>query len=568
MASIACFDCSPHDLLGKSCAAQVSPGIAATTKTSALRGKSGDMKNHVQRDLLWNVPLSLGLGAALSSLQPGNWLIGWLGFSFLFLLCISLLVLSTRWAVGGKVLAWMAALAFILRFVGGAAAYLALPVYGYVDDEDQSAGFVYTDAHRRDAQAWELANSGQSVLDAFSKEYAYDQYGGLLALSAFVYRHLSPDAHRPLLLALLSAFMAALGLPFLWKAANQQWGAKVAVASGWIYALYPESVLLGGSAMREPYLWAFSAFALWGFVNFGMREKSDSKLSDSGVWLALGIGGMLLISPIVALATLIILAGWLYLKSGSIRVSWWMIAAFALVFIAGLFLLSSALGRQGNVGGGNPIGVINNFLERAVKWNVYKIERGSGKIQSLFEQMPAWLHLPFVMVYGIFQPVLPAAFVEPTMLIWRIIAILRALGWYAMLPALILSFAASAGEGEEKKRRLFIWLSLMVWGWIIITALRGGGDQWDNPRYRAILFMWQAILAGNVWVWWRESKNAWFLRVIAMELVFLIFFGQWYASRYFHFGIQLPFAQMMAAILGLWALIFFWGLWRDRKRSV
>jgi hypothetical protein len=111
-------------------------------------------------------------------------------------------------------------------------------------------------------------------------------------------------------------------------------------------------------------------------------------------------------------------------------------------------------------------------------------------------------------------------------------------------------------------------LSLIVWGWILFTALRGGGDQWDNPRYRAILFLWQAILSGNVWVWWRESKNSWFLRVIAMEIVFLIFFGQWYANRYVHFGRQLPFAQMVMIILGLWALIFSWGLWRDRKRSV
>jgi hypothetical protein len=104
--------------------------------------------------------------------------------------------------------------------------------------------------------------------------------------------------------------------------------------------------------------------------------------------------------------------------------------------------------------------------------------------------------------------------------------------------------------------------------WIIVTALRGGGDSWDNPRYRTILFMWQAILAGNVWVWWRESKNAWFLRVMAMEFVFLIFFGQWYANRYLHFGLKLPFAQMVMYIAVLWVVIFFWGLWRDRKRSV
>ncbi|MBI5966011.1 MAG: hypothetical protein HY863_21230 [Chloroflexi bacterium] len=521
------------------------------------------MKNHIQRDLLWIIPLSLGLGAVLSSLQSGNWLIGWPGFSFLFLLSFSLLALATRWAGGGKTLAWMVALAFLLRFAGGVVTYLALPVYGYVDDEDQSAGFTYTDAHRRDAQAWELASSEDSILNAFNKRYAYDQYGGLLAFSAFVYRYLSPDAHRPLMLVLLSAFMAVLGLPFLWKAVNQQWGVKIAVAAGWIFALYPESLLLGGSAMREPYLWAFSAFVLWGFTDW-----QNTRSRNSWIWLGLGISGMLLISPIAALATIILLAGWMYFISGRERVSWPMIAGVVVIFIAGLFLLSSGLNRSGNLSGKTPIGIINNFIREAIKWDVHKLEGGSGKVQRLFEQMPEWMHLPFVTAYGIFQPVLPAAFVEPTMLIWRVIAILRALGWYAMLPALILSFAASAGEGVEKKRRLFIWLSLIVWGWIVITALRGGGDQWDNPRYRAILFVWQTILAGNVWVWWRESRNAWVPRVIAMELVFLMVFGQWYASRYYYIGQQLPFAQMMAIILGLWALIFFWGMWRDRKRSV
>ncbi len=516
------------------------------------------MKNFNQRDFIWILPLSLGLGAVLSALQAGNWLIGWLGFSFLFLLTFLLLTLSTRWAGGGKTLAWMVALAFALRFVGGVATYLVLPINGF-DDEDDRAGFVYTDAHRRDAQAWELASSGRIIGD-FNQSYAYDQYGGLLTMSAFIYRYLSPDAHRPLMLVLVSAFMAALGLPFLWKAASQEWGVKIALASGWVYALYPESILLGGSAMREPYLWAFSAFALWGFVDW---QKTRSRIS--WLWLGLGLIGMLFVSPIVALVTLVIFAGWMYLASERGRISWWMVAVVAAVFVAGLFILSSALDRQGNLGGGTPIGVINNFMREAVKWDVYQLERGSGWVQKLFDEMPEGLRLPFVMVYGVLQPVLPAAIVEPTTLIWKIIAILRALGWYVLLPVLTLSFVAASAERSVTKRKVFLWLSFVVWGWILFTSLRGGGDQWDNPRYRTILLVWEAILAGVVWVWWRETKNPWFLRVIAMEGIFLLVFGQWYASRYFSFGAQIPFIQMMIIILGSWVLIFFWGVYNDRK---
>ncbi|MBL8101534.1 MAG: hypothetical protein JNM02_03310 [Anaerolineales bacterium] len=518
------------------------------------------MKNLHQYDFLWILPVSLGLGAILASLQPGSWFAGWVGFSLLFLLSLSIFVISTRWAGGGKTLAWMVTLAFALRFAGGIATYVALPIYGYVDDEDQSAGFVYTDAHRRDDQAWDLAVSETPVLTAFQKKYAYDQYGGLLAFSAFIYRYFSPDAHRVLMLVLLSAFMGALGVPFLWKSVNLLWGEKIAVACGWIFALYPESILLGGSAMREPYLLAFSAFAFWGFANWLANQNKRDLL-----WLAIGIVGMLLVSPSIALVTLVILGGWMYFTSERGRFSWWMIAIAILVFVAGLFILSFALNRHGNLDAGTPVGVINNFVREALKWNVFKIEEGSGWVQKLFDEMPEALHLPFVMIYGFLQPVLPAILIAPTTIVWKAIGILRAAGWYALLPALILSFVASAGTGGEKKRKLFLWLSLVVWGWILFTALRGGGDQWDNPRYRLILFLWQAILAGNVWVWWRETRNAWFIRVLLMELVFVAFFGQWYASRYFHVGLQLPFVSMVLGIFGIWTLIFLMSLWHDRN---
>jgi len=557
------------------------------------------MTKSLQRDLLWILPLALTLGAILSFLQDGSRFIGWLGFSFLFFLSFFLLTYSVRWAGGGldaslkkpaglldprKTLAWMVALAFALRFIGGAATYLLLPVNGYANDEDDRAGYVYTDAHRRDAQAWDLAASDHSLLGAYNQSYAYDQYGGLLTMSAFVYRYLSPDAHRPLMLVLVSAFMAALGLPFLWKAVKLKWDDHLATVSCWIYALYPESILLGGSAMREPYLMAFSAFALWGFINIPytgldtaatkINEKQTSrpaaystivKIFDSKAWLAVGIVGMLFVSPIVALAAIVIFAGWIYFTRAEKSIPWQGSAAAVLVFIFGLFLLSSALNRSGEFNSASPLRVVTDWLKLAVQWDVYQLERGSGWVQKLFDEMPEWLHLPFVMTYGIFQPVLPAALVEPTTLIWRVIGILRAAGWYALLPMLVLSFPA-AWNLPTQERRLWLWLSAAVWGWILFTSLRGGGDQWDNPRYRAILFLWEALLAGRVWVWQRETRNPWFWRVIAMEVVFVLFFGQWYASRYYRFLGQLPFAQMVAVILGLWAVIFFGGLWRDRKK--
>ena len=535
-------------------------------------------------DLLWAFPLAILLAALLSSFQPGSWLLGFISFSFLFLLSFVLLTLSLRWANTGKTLAWIVVLAFVLRLIVGMTLHFALPVYGH-EDADDKAGFVFTDAHRRDDQAWELALSERPILVAFTDKFAYDQYGGLLAFDAFVYRYLSPDAQRPLILMLISAFVAALGVPFLWKAVSQVFGEKVAYASTWIFALYPESILLGAFGMREPYLLAFSVLAFYGFVDLFHRaaksplgersEPTGKRRRSAWVCLALGLLGMLLVSPAVALVTLIIFAGWLFFTSERGNISWKVVFIFIAIFVIGLFFLSASMNRSGEFNSTSPLSVLNDWLRLAVKWNAYQIERDSGWVQKLFDEMPGWLRLPFVATYGILQPVLPAAIVTPTKFIWKLIYILRALGWYALLPLLILSFGAATEqkrrpehvEGSRVMRNLILWLSVLAWTWILLAALRGGGDQWDNPRYRTILFLWQSILAGYVWVWWQETRNVWFLRIIAMEMVLVMVFTQWYASRYFHLGGQLPFASMVALIVGLWGAILGAGWWRDRMRA-
>jgi len=531
------------------------------------------------KDLLFVLPVAFGLGGLFAFIHTGNWLTGFLGFSLLLFLGLLALVSSVRWISGGKTLAWIVGLAFVLRLAGGVGTYMLLPIYGYSDTDDQK-GYVFTDAHRRDDQAWELASSERPILDAFSSKYASDQYGGLLALSAFVYRYLSPDAQRPLMLILLSALVAALGIPFLWRALNQSFGEKVAWASTWIFALYPDSILLGGSAMREPYLMTFSAFALWGFVNSGVQElapvKSHDKYSngnpsDSGVislfWLGLGLLGMLLVSPVVALVTLIIFAGWMFFTSERVNISWQTILILLILFVAGLFFLSSSLHRSGEIDEASPLHVINDWLRLAVKWDAYQLERESGWVQKLFDEMPEWMRLPFIAIYGTLQDVLPAALIVPTKFIWKVIYVARSLGWYLLLPMLIISFVAAAGQASGRTRNLWMWLSLLVWIWILLSALRAGGDKWDNPRYRTILFLWQALIGGYVWVWWRETRNIWFTCVIVCELVFLLVFTQWYGSRYLYWGGQLQFAVMISLIVGLWIIILGTGWWLDKKRA-
>jgi len=487
-----------------------------------------------------------------------------------------------------KTLLWIVFIAFALRLLVGLGVYFGLPVYGHDDSEDDKAGYIFTDAHRRDNQAWDLAGSDRPIVDAFTDKFAYDQYGGLLAFSALVYRYLSPDMHRPLLLILISALIAVLGIPFLWKAVNQFFGERVASAAAWIFALYPENVLLGSSAMREPYLLTFSAMMLYGFVRWrdsGLDTSPSGTtrpaLQSSLIWLGIGLLGMLLVSPAVALAHLIIFAGWAFFTNEKRNFSWKAVLVFVVIFAAGLLFLSASLNRSGQFDSSSPLRVVNDWLKLTVKWDAYQLERDSGWIQKLFDQMFEWMRLPFVAVYGILQPVLPAALIAPTVPIWKVVNILRGLGWYVLLPALIMSFRAGTGVGSEKKRNhterseplgerrrsIILWLSLLTWTWILLAALRGGGDAWDNPRYRMLLFVWQSILGGYVWVWWRETHDRWLKRVIWCEVAFLLVFTQWYASRYLHWGGQLPFVVMVALIAGSWGLILGVGWWSDKKRA-
>ncbi|RJP48016.1 MAG: hypothetical protein C4583_15250 [Anaerolineaceae bacterium] len=497
---------------------------------------------------------SLLLGAGLSAIQPGDFLLGWLVFSFLFLLSFYVLRFTFFWTKANSSLATLLAIAFLLRLALGATLYLALPTGGYENVQNQG-GYIFYDSFRRDAQAWELAQSDQPILSAFNKNFYSDQYGGLLAFSAAAYRFLSPDAHRPLLPVFFGALTSALGVAFLWKAAARQWDAKIAFAAAWIYALYPESILMGSSQMREPFLMAFVAIALWGWADYQSAPRRGWP------WLALSFAGMLLVSPVVALLTLVILAGWMWVTREHGRVSWIALIIIGIVFLAGLYLLAWGLERDQPFGS-SPLGIIMNWSRDAIKWDVHQLERGSGWIQKLFREMPEWLRPLFVMVYGITQPVLPATFIEPTTPLFRALYIFRSVGWYALIPLLFYAPFAILRRETGSARRLLLWLTAAAWTWIIVAALRGGADSWDNPRYRVILIAVEAIVAAYAWV----GRDRWLVRWGLVEGVFILVFTQWYVSRYFKVGGQLPFGIMILLIVIIAALIMGIGWWWDRKR--
>jgi hypothetical protein len=178
--------------------------------------------------------------------------------------------------------------------------------------------------------------------------------------------------------------------------------------------------------------------------------------------------------------------------------------------------------------------------------------------------MPAGLRLPFIAAYGMLQPVLPSALIEPTVILWRIVGTLRAAGWYALVPLLVYGIIAAFKTDEPAQRRLWLWLAAAVWLWILISALRGGGDQWDNPRYRVILLPWQALVAAYALTFWRQHRDRWLGRIVAFEVLFLVTFTVWYAGRY----LGLPSMNfwgyvVLILVVGVGAIVV--DIWRERR---
>jgi hypothetical protein len=479
-------------------------------------------------DLKWIIPAGFGLGALMAVFQPEFYSAGWLAFSLVILLGLMILVALWRWAGGTRTLGWIIALAFLFRVATGVALTTLLPVYG-TGSEQQKAGYIFTDSWRRDNDAWALAKSDHTVWQGFQdSEFVGDQYGGMMAMSASVYRYLSPDVHRPTLIILIAALVSAVAIPFLWKAAGASWGVKIAVPAAWILAVYPESILLGSSQMREPFLITFVAMTIWGFVDWFKNHRRTG-----WAWLAAGILGLLLFSPSIALLALIVLAGWYWFSGDHRRISWWLIAVIGVVFVFGVFLISSVLG-QSTLSASDPYSVITTWFYDASKWDLYLLTQSSGIVQYLLGVLPKPLHVPFLIGYGITQPLLPANLFEPTIVMSRIIGSVRSIGWYVLIPLLVYGLIAAWKLPDPRERRVWLWLGFVIWIWIVLVSTRAGADQWDNPRYRVIMLPWQALFAAYAWAFWREIRDRWLPRIVAVEIVFLVVFSLWYAGRYYH----------------------------------
>jgi hypothetical protein len=497
------------------------------------------MKNRIIYYLLIAFVPAVLVGILVAFLNPGTYpFIGFLSAFILTALCSFLLAFACNKLKISRLAILVTAISFSVRLVVGIFLFAALPVYGY-DEAPPNNGYLYLDAYARDTDAWQLAKSGGSLLSAFQNEFRTDQYGGLLSLSAVVYRTLSPDGHRPLLILILTSFFASLGLPFLWKAVGSRWDEKVANAVAWFYALYPESIILGASQMREPILIGVSAIIFWGILEWS-RSRKNSILA-----LSLSAAGMAFISLKAGAAILLGMAIWFWLENilPHVEKKWRTLSSLLLVFII-IFGLSLSWG----------------WLVDSAKWDLYLMGSSSGRIQWEVELIGEKYRAPFIIGYGVAQPVLPATIVYPGIAIMRAISIFRALGWYLLVPLMLSGFLLMWKNQTKENKTVFLLFFFLALIWTFISSARAGGDQWDNPRYRSLFLIWMVFLAGWSWVETLRRRSPWLWRLLLLEVIYIGVFIQWYLSRYYSLFKRMDFWPMVRLLGITGVLVIFGGL--------
>ncbi|MDH3942494.1 MAG: glycosyltransferase family 39 protein [Anaerolineae bacterium] len=465
--------------------------------------------------------LILALGLALFS-NSGVSISGWPSYSLMLLVAFGLMYWGWRSIRADSPPSWLHTaliIAFTLRLVAGVFWTLALPAWGY-DTPVQNAGYIMADAYDRDHAAWELAQSDLPLTSAFQNFSASDQYGGLLYLSALIYRFIGGGSHQPLLMVILTASISSLAVLFAWAFSRRIWGDTAARMAAWMLVIYPEAVLLGSSQMREAFMVTLAAGAFYALLR--LRDGLSWK---GGIWLAVPI----LLSLPLSFPFFVLLMGGLIFTAfvmddwRVLRAKWfWGAAAIGII----LLIAASAAGW---------VDFARLWPFQAVRWQAFYSQSASGWIQRTFERLPEgmeWVQIPFLVLYGVFRPLLPASFFDGIPLL-RAVAIWRALGWTALLA--LLFYATFMAVRSLRKEGVTFTILLLIWALILAASLRGGGDQWDNPRYRSAFAALQVGAAAWALFQRRETNDPWFRRAVVGTIVMVVWFVPWYLRRYSDF---------------------------------
>ena len=493
---------------------------------------------------------------------------GWLSFLAVIVLCTGLLLACWRALKDESLPRWLGMLlagAALLRLAVGVLWFIGLPANGY-DTPMQNAGYVMADAHTRDTVAWDLAQSDESLIATFGEDQTADQYGGSLFLFALLYRTLGGTVHQPLLMVVVSASFSALAILFTWAFCKRVWDEKVAKLAAWSLALYPEAVLLGSSQMREAFTGTLIMAAIYGLLKYWQNRKWTG-----AVWIIVTVGLTLLLSAPTA-TFLVVLLGAVTLALSDWRAIlktrfWFALGILILVTGFGMWLAWDSLVPDKF---DSPFEVLVWWFRNSAGFQQHYVERASGWIQNIFRNTPEWAHTPFIIGYGIVQPLLPAAIIAPAPAIWKGIAIWRAAGWTVLLAMLL--YAIFRAIKQKNWRGIPIGLNLVVWFGILTASYRGGGDQWDNPRYRVAFAGIQIAMGAWAWMEYRRDPDPWMRRGFIGAGLIASWMFIWYLGRYIEFFWPVTVRGLFQTIgLGFVSMVLYW-LWdwagEDKKESV
>jgi len=473
------------------------------------------------------VTLLLGAGTAL--LDPGGITFqSALAYVIMTGIGSGLVLLAWSWlkpedGKEARNLAIAAAAAVLLRLAVSITLVYILPAFGYAHEPVEQAGYVFYDAYARDQDAWQLARSEQPLTRALTGFGDSDQYGGLLFLSAAIYRFLSPSAHHPILIASFSAFIGSLAVIFTWKAVRLSLGKSPAVFAAWVVVLYPDAVLLSASQMREAYLISGFAAALMGYM--WIRE-GGIRQSAAGF-----ITAVVLLSsspPFLVLTFVMILLAWIWEGRKHPRQTGWVLIILAALVLLALITTVLAWSEAGSTQG-NGLATVRQWLERSAEYQIYKMEKNSGWVQKMFKKTPEWTHIPMATIYGLIQPFFPGGLMSEGAWAWRVIVAWRGLGWMVLIT--FLSYAPLAVVKKEGIRSIYTYLVVIFWLTALLVSFRAAGDLWDNPRYRTVLLAAQAAVAAWAWAHAKSIQSPWLLRTGIVVGFINIMFIVWYAGR-------------------------------------
>jgi len=486
----------------------------------------------------WKLLLSVSLVFLIASI-PLTWvstsfrsLDGWFSVVAVGLLSLGILWVGWRLIRVEQPPTWLAqlmAIAMVLHLVVGVIWIAALPRYGHGTLAEHE-GYVMADAYARDKVAWRLARTTEPLWTAFVGNRRVDQYGGLLFLSAAVYRYLGTTFHQPLLMIFLVAAFSALSVPFTWAFARLAWGQGEARLAAWIMVIYPEAILLGSSQMREAFTATLVIASFYGLVRY-WRDRSRTAL----LWILVPLLLCLPFSPPAATMMLagllvIVLLVRLFGRTGrpSSRLLWLGLAGLVGIVLVGLYLSLRQFAPPNMV---NPLQMLSWWFNKSAQFQAYLSAHTSGWMQKVFDEYPTWLQFPVLLAYGVVQPFLPAALIARTEApIWYGIAIWRAVGWTFMLAFLI--YAPLLASQKKEQRALNLGICLVVWMVILAAAYRGGGDLWDNPRYRVMFAGLQAGLVAWAIIEHRRAGDVLMRRALIVVTAVLAWFIPWYLRRY------------------------------------